>query len=431
MHTERDDPMELTLLGTGPSATLPHVDCLTAQPDAKPCRTCLSTLTPEGRKNKRRNTSAALRVRGRDGQLKTIVIDVGKSFLPAATEWFPKYGLRHIDAVLITHAHADAMNGLDDLRGEQRACVMSFVCERYPGRRWRGYQHKARVVRISDALHVAPGWTLHSAIQPHVDIYLSEDTFNEVKVTFPYLVKKEFATGGGDVPEFRWHPYVTDREPFELGDTGITVKPFAVPHGLCGVRPPVQRLPSIPDHIAVAAPFSTSSPYASGCPGTPTTTGATTPTENKQDFMCLGFTIQDTVTYISDCSRIPNDVLVDLQSSPTPVLVLDCLRLQPYVSHLSLEQAVGYARQLKARRTYLLGFTHDVSHEEYETMLRAVGGRRVPPKELTESVRAGLDTLDLTGERVWIRPAFDGLQVFVSEKGQVRDNEYDGSPGDG
>ena len=39
------------------------------------------------------------------------MIDVGKSFLPAAVEWFPKYGLRHIDAVLITHAHADGMFG--------------------------------------------------------------------------------------------------------------------------------------------------------------------------------------------------------------------------------------------------------------------------------------------------------------------------------
>jgi phosphoribosyl 1,2-cyclic phosphodiesterase len=37
----------------------------------------------------------------------TIVIDVGKNFYTAALEWFPKYGLRHIDAVLITHAHAD------------------------------------------------------------------------------------------------------------------------------------------------------------------------------------------------------------------------------------------------------------------------------------------------------------------------------------
>jgi phosphoribosyl 1,2-cyclic phosphodiesterase len=40
----------------------------------------------------------------------TIVIDVGKSFYAAALEWFPKYGLRHIDAVLITHAHADGRN---------------------------------------------------------------------------------------------------------------------------------------------------------------------------------------------------------------------------------------------------------------------------------------------------------------------------------
>jgi phosphoribosyl 1,2-cyclic phosphodiesterase len=37
----------------------------------------------------------------------TIVIDVGKNFYAAALEWFPKYGLRRIDAVLITHAHAD------------------------------------------------------------------------------------------------------------------------------------------------------------------------------------------------------------------------------------------------------------------------------------------------------------------------------------
>ena len=40
---------------------------------------------------------------------KTIVIDVGKTFQAAALEWFPKYGLREIDAVLITHAHADGM----------------------------------------------------------------------------------------------------------------------------------------------------------------------------------------------------------------------------------------------------------------------------------------------------------------------------------
>lgn len=35
------------------------------------------------------------------------MIDVGKNFQAAAAEWFPKYGLREIDAILITHAHAD------------------------------------------------------------------------------------------------------------------------------------------------------------------------------------------------------------------------------------------------------------------------------------------------------------------------------------
>lgn len=38
---------------------------------------------------------------------RTIIVDVGKSFQASAIEWFPKYGLRKIDAVLITHAHAD------------------------------------------------------------------------------------------------------------------------------------------------------------------------------------------------------------------------------------------------------------------------------------------------------------------------------------
>jgi beta-lactamase superfamily II metal-dependent hydrolase len=38
---------------------------------------------------------------------RTIVVDTGKNFQAAAVEWFPEYHLRRIDAVLLTHAHAD------------------------------------------------------------------------------------------------------------------------------------------------------------------------------------------------------------------------------------------------------------------------------------------------------------------------------------
>jgi hypothetical protein len=63
-----DPDIEFIFLGTGTSSSLPHVDCLTRPPDARRCRTCLSTLTPAGKKNCRRNTSGVVRMKGNDGQ---------------------------------------------------------------------------------------------------------------------------------------------------------------------------------------------------------------------------------------------------------------------------------------------------------------------------------------------------------------------------
>ncbi|KAI0651548.1 beta-lactamase-like protein [Trametes meyenii] len=385
-----NDDVEFILLGTGTSSTVPHVDCLTAPPGAKKCRTCWSTLHPDGKKNIRRNTSAVARVRGRNGELVTIVIDVGKSFQQAAVEWFPKYGLRKIDAVLITHAHADAMNGLDDLRG----------------------------------------WTLHGAIQPHVDLYVSLETYQEVGRAFPYLISKEFASGGGDVPEFNWH-IIEDRKPFTIGDTGIVVDPFKVHHGRIFSAPPVDFTPS-PNSVSPAS----TQPSTPGQPGTPVRHGASTPSSEPTSqifpYFCFGFTIQHAVTYISDASHIPEDVWEHIRATyaeayataAPPVLVLDCLRLEPHTSHLSLAQAVEVARRMQARKTYLTGFSHEVSHEEYRTMLERVGGRTPPQSELTEVVRRGLETLE-DGPPIWVRPAFDGLRVFISPDGkQVRDTEY-------
>ncbi|KAI0080016.1 hypothetical protein K474DRAFT_1590696 [Panus rudis PR-1116 ss-1] len=357
-HTTVDDPVEVIFLGTGTSSGLPQIDCLTAPPNSKPCRTCLSTLQPDGRKNIRRNTSVAMRVRDKDGVKRTILIDVGKTFQAAALEWFPKYGLRKIDAVLITHAHADAMNGLDDLRG----------------------------------------WTLRGAIQDHVDVYVSQDTFKEVQRAFPYLVCKEFASGGGDVsvPEFKWH-IIEDKTPFQLGDTGITVKPF---NGKVIFGSPVHHSATLQG------------------------TGDIKPI---QPYPCLGFIVQDTVAYISDVSHIPEEVwdfIKPPSDKPGPsVLILDCLKLKTHTSHLGFGDAVEYARRFDAQRTYLIGFGHEVSHDEYITLGEAVGGKIKSEAELTENEKLGLAAIK-EGKQIWLRPSFDGLRVFVDDDGKARDEEY-------
>lgn len=95
-------------------------------------------------------------------------------------EWFPTYGLRKIDAVLLTHPHADAVNGLDDLRGE---FLLNII--------------KQKIAHSLIMFLIA--WTHGGTIQLHIDIYASKDTFSHVQKAFPYLISSELASGGGDV----------------------------------------------------------------------------------------------------------------------------------------------------------------------------------------------------------------------------------------
>jgi phosphoribosyl 1,2-cyclic phosphodiesterase len=51
-----------------------------------------------------------------NGAVKTVIIDVGKHFRESILRWFPLYNMSSVDAIVLTHAHADAIFGLDDLR---------------------------------------------------------------------------------------------------------------------------------------------------------------------------------------------------------------------------------------------------------------------------------------------------------------------------
>ncbi|HEX8070284.1 MAG TPA: MBL fold metallo-hydrolase [Pyrinomonadaceae bacterium] len=87
--------MKFTLLGTGTSTGVPSIGC--------GCETCTSADP----RDKRLRVSVLVE---HDGQ--TILVDTSSDFRQQAL----RQGLRWLDAVLITHCHADHVFGLDDIR---------------------------------------------------------------------------------------------------------------------------------------------------------------------------------------------------------------------------------------------------------------------------------------------------------------------------
>ncbi|KAI9344667.1 beta-lactamase-like protein [Obelidium mucronatum] len=225
---------EFIFLGTGTSSAVPNISCLTRQPIS--CNVCLKAATwtppsasleaakrsgvgivqtpPSFNKNKRNNTSGVYRYRHSDGRIRNILIDVGKTFYTAALQWFPFYGITQIDAVFITHGHADAVMGLDDLRQ----------------------------------------WTLKSDTQPErgpiqesIPIYLNKEAMAVIAGAFPYLVDRSRATGGGQIAALDFHVFDGEQsgEVVEFTEEGYSVLnieelrviPFEVEHGTVKGQP--------------------------------------------------------------------------------------------------------------------------------------------------------------------------------------------------
>lgn len=158
--------MRLTLLGTGTSFGVPQIGCR--------CPTCTSSDP----RDRRTRTSALVETGGT-----RLLIDTP----PELRLQLVAAGVDHLDAVLFTHAHADHVHGIDDLR--------------------------ALSLRLAGALPA----------------YGSRDTMAELAAKFPYIFDPSIV-----VPAGTSKPELAPRV-LEAGKratiAGVAVLPIALPHG--------------------------------------------------------------------------------------------------------------------------------------------------------------------------------------------------------
>ncbi|HEV8398778.1 MAG TPA: MBL fold metallo-hydrolase [Gemmatimonadales bacterium] len=162
--------MRLTLLGTGTSFGVPQIGCR--------CPTCTSSDP----RDRRTRTAALIETRG-----KRLLIDTP----PELRLQLVAAGVDRIDAVLYTHAHADHVHGIDDLR----------------------------------AISVRQGAALPA--------YGPAATMAELAARFPYIFDaRVMAHEGTSKPELASHALEAGRT---VSLDGVPVLPLALPHGDRGV----------------------------------------------------------------------------------------------------------------------------------------------------------------------------------------------------
>lgn len=154
--------MKLTFLGTGTSVGVPMIGC--------ECVTCSS----DDPRDKRLRTGLLIENEGQQ-----LVIDVSTDFRQQAL----RAGIKKLDALLITHCHADHVFGLDDIR------PMNFK---------------------------------YGAIS----VYASESTWSQLRRVFYYIFEAKHI--GGGLPQITPHT-IHNYQPFEICDLRIT--PIPVIHG--------------------------------------------------------------------------------------------------------------------------------------------------------------------------------------------------------
>lgn len=343
--------VRVVILGAGSSSSTPRLGCLASAT----CKVCLEAYQNPASKNHRLNPSLLIQVipaatdsdsdnaneeavvpsepkttntslhsttvspHANSTEYLNILIDCGKTFRETAMKLFPSLGVQKLHAVLLTHDHADACFGIDDLR-----------------------EFTGTLVRVP------------------MPVYLDPRTDGAMRRTFGYLYpKKEKPTDNRWVAALDW---IT----FEQGAT--------IPVRVCA--------PAMPERRKRKKKFINHSETPVGAHNATAITDLTVPItsvpiEHGPGYMSNGFvfdlTPDSVCVYFSDISRFDASDEARLKAvigaKTIAVLVLDMLSVAQYFSHFCVDQALQAACRIRAKCTYFVGMTHVIDYAETDRMV--------------------------------------------------------------
>lgn len=286
--------MKMTLLGTGTSHGIPCIACH--------CHVC----TSKDERDKRFRCSAYVTNENKNGTVTHLQIDMGPEFRLQCI----KYGIEAIDAVLLTHSHADHLHGLDDIR------VFSHTL---------GSDKIEELKNNPENAGIPPKMLEISANKKGISLYANHQTIQDVKNRFDYIFKPNTQIGGGkpklnlvDCTEIEKNP------PEEFGD--LTVTPVPLKHG------------ELDD------------------------SGWLISRKNEKDGKI------HSIAYLTDTSFVPPESIQLLKEKGGIIehCVIDGLRVKPHSTHFGFRQAMDVAEQIKPRHTWFIHICHLMTHIEIQ-----------------------------------------------------------------
>lgn len=275
--------MTLTILGSGTSHGVPVVACN--------CAVCKSADPRD-----KRYRASALLENDFEGKTWRVLIDIGPDFRSQALA----IGLPSLDALLLTHGHADHLHGLDDIRIFSHTKVPNSIS------------------KYTDADGVAHPSNEFTKPMP---IYADKETTKIIRSHFDYIFKRTQIGGGKPLVQLEKAEKLTPKNPLKIGGMEI----FSVPmkHG---------KIPTTGWVVSAAAPDGSkkSLAYLTDC------------------------------NYISPASI----ELIKENCGTLVHAVIDGLRKEGHTTHFSFAEALALADLIQPLHAWTTHMTHDMNHED-------------------------------------------------------------------